>query len=51
MNCAVHTSCDQHYVHGISVPFMIYGLPRVMTSDQGSEINNSLDMKLMEMLG
>ena len=31
--------------------FMRFGLPRVITSDQGSEFNNSLDTELMEMLG
>ena len=31
--------------------FMQFGLPRVITSDQGSEFNNSLDTELMEMLG
>ena len=30
---------------------MRFGLPRVITSDQGSEFNNSLDTELMEMLG
>ena len=27
------------------------GLPEVLTSDQGSEFNNSLDIMLMEMIG
>ena len=31
--------------------FMRFGLPRVVTSDQGSEFNNSLDTELMDMLG
>ena len=30
---------------------MRVGLPRVITSDQGSEFNNSLDTELMEMRG
>ena len=30
---------------------MMFGLPRVITSDQGSEFNNALDLRLMEMLG
>ena len=30
---------------------MMIGLPRVITSDQGSEFNNALDSRLMEMMG
>ena len=30
---------------------MLFGLPRVITSDQGSEFNNALDSRLMEMMG
>lgn len=30
---------------------MGFGLPKVLTSYQGSEFNNSLDTMLMEMLG
>ncbi|XP_065890009.1 uncharacterized protein [Dysidea avara] len=30
--------------------FMQFGLPRVITSDQGSEFNNRLDKKLMKMM-
>ena len=30
---------------------MRFGLLKVLTSDQGSEFNNSLDTMLMEMLG
>ncbi|XP_065911163.1 uncharacterized protein [Dysidea avara] len=30
--------------------FMQFGLPRVITSDQGSEFNNCLDKKLMKMM-
>ena len=29
---------------------MMFGLPRVITSDQGSEFNNALALKLMEMM-
>ena len=31
--------------------FMRFGLPRVITYDQRREFNNSLDSKLMDMLG
>ena len=30
--------------------FMQFGLPKVITSDQGSEFNNNLDKKLMKMI-
>ena len=30
---------------------MMFGLPRVITSDQGREFNNALDSRLMEMMG
>ena len=30
---------------------MMFGLPRVITSDQGRELNNALDSRLMEMMG
>lgn len=30
--------------------FMQFGLPRVITTDQGSEFNNNLDKKLMDLL-
>ena len=30
---------------------MVFGLPRVITSDQGGKFNNALDTKLMEMMG
>ena len=30
---------------------MMFGLPRVITSDQGGEFNNALDTELMEMMG
>ena len=29
---------------------MQFGLPKVITSDQGSEFNNNLDKKLMKMM-
>ncbi len=31
--------------------FMMFGLPRVITSDQGWEFHNDLDDRLMAMLG
>ncbi len=31
--------------------FMMFGIPRVITSDQGGEFHNDLDDRLMEMLG
>ena len=40
--------CDTFVILQI---FMRFGLPKVLTSDQGSEFNNSLDTLLMEMLG
>ena len=30
---------------------MMFGIPRVITSDQGGEFHNDLDDRLMEMLG
>lgn len=30
---------------------MQFGLPHIITTDQGSEFNNKLDKKLMKMLG
>ena len=41
-------SCDTFIILQI---FMRFGLPKVLTSDQGSEFNNSLDTMLMEMPG
>ena len=30
---------------------MTFGLPRVITSDQGGEFNNDLDSELMKLMG
>ena len=40
--------------HTVFIPFFLFmhfGLPRVITSDQGSEFNNELNSELSQLLG
>jgi IS30 family transposase len=44
------TKESSHVANELFKMFMMFGLPRVITSDQGSEFNNTLDKSIMDKL-